>query len=325
MSHRPSYQSRKLSAANMLVCLFALGYILTDQVHACTTVGFAGDALRDGGTLIAKNRDAPIKAYQRLTIFHPKGKNRYIGLAYSDDKKAQLYPYLAAGTNEHGLTVLVNDPASHYPKGRNENQIETVTLRTILENYTSVQQVREHAKELFGQNNPALYILSDKGEVANFEAGYKHAYGERVTDNGHVWALNLYHLTMTKDDNVAITEDIKTRYKTLSRWLPEHTRDVVPGDVSRLLASAYHGPFNSIEREVTVAQYMVHIPGKQSPQLRVKLTNPTQPYNIFQISLTPEFFSITPAGPLDERTYGLLGTINMKAFDQFIESVEHAE
>ena len=307
---------------SMLFLYFALGSLPTDML-ACTTIGFAGSYLADGGTLIAKNRDAPIKGYQRLALFKPEGKHRYIALTYGSDQSADEYPYVASGTNEKGLTVLVNDPASHYPKGRSENAIETAIVRKILESYASVADVRKDARQLFGHNNPALYIVADATRVANFEAGYEGKYSERVESNGYVWALNEYHLPLTEADNRVITQDVKSRYETLKQWLAEHTGDVRTGDAFRLLASTYHGAFNSISREITVAQYAVVTSNGQPPQLRVKLTIPTQPYNQYSIPLTSEFFKETAAGPLDNSVYGLLGSINMQKFEQFIEDIEH--
>ncbi len=305
-----------------LILCCALSLTAVDS-SACTSIGFAGDYLRDGGTIVAKNRDAPIQGYQRLAMFRPDGKHPYIALTYGSKADVATYPYIAGGTNARGLTVLVNDPASHYPKGRSENAIETAAVKTILENYASVAEVQKDAKKLFGQNNPALYIVGDATQVANFEAGYDDKYSARLKSNGYVWALNEYHLPLTEADNRNITQDVKSRYETLTAWLAAHTADVRLGDALRLLASSYHDEFNSINREVTVAQYAVETPKGQPPLLHAKLTIPTQPYNQYRIQLTPEFFAKTPAGAIDDSVYGLLGSINLKKFEQFIESIEH--
>jgi len=292
---------------------------------ACTTIGFAGSYLLDGGTFVAKNRDAPIQGYQRLALRKPVGKHAYIVLAYGNDQSAATFPYVAGGTNEQGLTVLVNDPASHYPSGRNENAIETATVTRVLENYATVDAVRQDARELFGDNNPALFIVADAKKVANFEAGYDGKFSVKIESNGSVWALNQYHLPLTEADNKVITQDVKSRYQTLSTWLDAHQHRVVPGDAYRLLASHYHDEFNSISRSVTVAQYAVLTRAGETAQLRAKFTVPTQAYNEYNIPLTAEFFRNTPVGPLSDKTFGLLGSINMKKFDQFIKSIETAK
>ena len=84
-----------------------------------------------------------LPSYQRLALRKPVGKHAYIVLGYGNDQTAATFPYVAGGTNDQGLTVMVNDPASHYPSGRDENAIETATVTRVLENHATVYAVRQ--------------------------------------------------------------------------------------------------------------------------------------------------------------------------------------
>ena len=293
---------------NIRLYLLIVGLTLPLFSKACTSVGFAGDSVLGGGTILAKNRDASFMGYERLEVFHPKGGYRYIALVYGKDGKT--YPYVAAGTNEAGLTVMNNDASSQLPP--NENNIETQTTKYILTHYSTVAQVKKNAKTLFGKNKPALYLMSDATTVANFQAGYGHKYGEQVTTNGTVWDTNFFYLRAVAKDNVSIPHSTKMRTSVLKAWLKTKPEKIQLGDITRLFASHYHGPFNSIDREFSVAQFFVRREKGQRPYLYVKETIPTQKYNVYHINLTSAFFKKTPVGPLNDHKYGLLGSINMQ-------------
>lgn len=165
---------------------------------------------------------------------------------------------------------------------------------------------------LFGADNPALYLVRDGTTVANFEGGYQHKYGKNVTNNGTVWNTNYYHLAAVSKDDVSISLSTKKRTEVLKNWLKTRPDKMRMGDVIRLLASHYNGPFNSINRELTVAKYMVRDTTGQASYLYVKETIPAQKYNAYHIKLSPGFFKNTPVGPLDNSQYGLLGSINQQ-------------
>lgn len=308
----------------ILLILTSLLLFINTHSWACTSVGFAGDSVKGGGTILAKNRDAPINAYERLAIFKPKNKYAYVALTYGSDDQESTYPYIAGGTNEKGLTVLVNDPASHYPKHGNVDEIETRTVRNLLENYATIKDIKAHAQDIFGEDDPALYVISDHNQVANFEAGYDHKYGEVIKNNGYVWNTNYYHIGNVNNQNLVITKDVKLRSETLNDWFKTMPKQVQLGDITRLLSSHYHGEFDSIDREVTVAQYFTVTPKEGAPKLYIKLTIPTQNYNIYNFTANQAFFNDNPAGPLDNKKYGLLGSINEKKVNQFIKSIETA-
>jgi hypothetical protein len=297
---------------------------LTGNVQACTAVAFAGNKVINGGTVLAKNRDAGITGYERLSVFHPKNKIPYIALTYGNKKTTAPYPYVDAGTNADGLSVTVNDPGSHYPAHRNENKIETTTIRQILANYKSIAAVAKGAKQLFAQNDPALYTLSDHNQVASFEAGYHHQYGKKIVNNGHVWNTNYYHLTPVNNDNVYIQATDLRRAHTLKTWLAKNHQAIQLGDLTRILASHNHGRFGSIGRELTVAKYFVRTAAKQnSPShVMVVLSIPTQKFNIYHLTIDKQFFKENPSGPINDKKYGLLGANNQSKLHAFIKHFE---
>ncbi|PJE79625.1 hypothetical protein CI610_01404 [invertebrate metagenome] len=296
-----------MSTIKTVLSLTAL--VCSVGVNACTSVGFSGTSAEGGGTLIAKNRDAPFTGYQRLSVFHPKGKYAYVALMYGNDEHTKVYPYISAGTNEAGLTVVVNDASSNLPD--DPNAVETRIMRKILMQYDSVAAVQKDAAKLFGQNDPALYLLSDGKQVANFQAGYDNRYAGRVTAHGTVWNTNYYHLKSVLVDNKMIPDSTKARTAVLKEWLKIKPESVSVGDITRLLASHYNGPLKSISRQYTVAKYMVRHEPDRAPVLMVKETIPTQPYNAYSITLDEKFFQSTHEGPLDnDGRFGLLGSLN---------------
>ncbi|MED7818641.1 MULTISPECIES: hypothetical protein [unclassified Francisella] len=292
----------------LFASVISLAYISS---FACTSMGFAGNIVKGGGTLIFKNRDAEIIGKERLEIFKFKQGNSFLALTYNTDNTAKGYPYIAGGTNSKGLTVLVNDPASHMPAAKNVDQIETTTVENLLKNYSTVAQVEKNKAKIFSQNNPALYTISDHQQVANFEEGYKGEYGSKVTNNGYVWNTNYYHLNNVNNQNQDSSTDIVDRTNILKKWIANMPKKVQLGDLTRLSASHYNGEFNSINRQFTVAKYFaVSPPNSKDTYLYIRLTIPTQKFNSYHLTINDKFFDDNPAGPLDNNKYGLLGSIN---------------
>ncbi|WP_150466436.1 carcinine hydrolase/isopenicillin-N N-acyltransferase family protein [Francisella sp. SYW-9] len=292
----------------IIASVMSLAYISS---FACTTMGFAGNIVKGGGTLIFKNRDAEIIGKERLEIFKFKQGNDFLALTYNTDSTVKGYPYIAGGTNSKGLTVLVNDPASHAPAAKNVDQIETTTVQNLLRNYSTVAEIEKNKAKIFSKNDPALYTVSDHKQVASFEEGYRGKYGYKVTDNGYVWNTNYYHLKGVNKQNEESITDITDRTNTLKEWLANMPKKVQLGDLTRLSASHYNGEYNSINRQFTVAKYFaVSPPNSKDTHLYIRFTIPTQKFNSYHLTINDEFFKNNPAGPLDNNKYGLLGSMN---------------
>ena len=302
--------------------IIIISFLLLNIANACTSIGFSGNYVADGGTIVAKNRDATINGFENLEIFKPKGKIPYLALTYGLKYNKS---YISAGTNEKGLTVLVNAPGSHLPsRSINLPKDETNVVQKILSNYSTVAQVKDHAKQLFGNSIPALYIISDHHEVANFESGYNNKYGENIVYSGYVWNTNYFHLPPVYTQNLIITKGVAKRNLVIHDWFNyDLPAKVGLGDLTRFMASRFNGAYYSINRAVTVAKYFVVTPdlSYEPSHVLIKFTNPKQNYNNYDLKLDEDFFKLNPAGPINNKKYGLLGSINEKLNTKFTNSL----
>ncbi|WP_299734324.1 carcinine hydrolase/isopenicillin-N N-acyltransferase family protein [uncultured Endozoicomonas sp.] len=264
--------------------------------EACTTFASVGTANKDGGLIMAKNRDS-LAAYEQLTIKREAGKSAYLGLFYNHSNHSP-YPYLAAGINEHGLSVVQNESASINNANQFNDKDQSAVLYELLENYQSVAEVLNDEEKLFGNGMANFLIIGDKTEAILVEVGPNKKQYQIMSareNNNRLYHTNHYVLDSMRSLNQVYYPDSADRFDTIKAMMQANTSELTAvGDYYRWVNSAQNGYYDSIIREVTVASWIAEVPDSGTPQLHVRFTSPSQNFERFQISLTDSFWRDAP-------------------------------
>lgn len=280
------------------ILLIIISFFINSIANACTAIAASGNDVVGGGTLIAKNRDAPPTGFESVKVVKPKNAYSYIELVYGNSPTHQ--PYISSGVNQYGLAVTVNDEDSQSIKGQDLNKNETEMVKNLLSHYKSIDQIENDANSLFTNNKLAIYTISDFNEVASFQVGQNHKYAEKITKNGYVWNTNYYNLTSLKKQNSNIPITTKNRNQSMMHWLNNNKGPYQVGDFYQLMASHYHDYLSSISRAYTVAKFIVVDRDKKS-NVYINFTIPTQKYQAYRFTLEPDFFSTQSTGLLSDK------------------------
>lgn len=264
--------------------------------EACTLWGANGDDyVKDGGSLLAKNRDWAPDHKQTLKVIIPSDGYRFIGLI-ADGKQGGV----KAGINEFGLAVVsssagtiplnVRQQLGHYKGG---------TMSAILKHCRSVDEVLEHSEYFLGVQN---IMVADKNKIVRIEIAPEGVYSVKTTVNGVIYQTNHY-----VDEGMEIynyrTPGISslTRYARIAELLkPDHQYSL--DDFIAISQDRAAGADNSLWRTGstpkvprTLATWIVHIVPEGSPKLYVKLANPGEEEYIYNIDVSEIFENLSSA------------------------------
>ena len=273
--------------------LFSVLFLLSPPVVACTTFASVGTANYDGGLIIAKNRDS-LATYENLAVRSEPGKNSYLGLFYNTTSSTP-YPYVAAGINEYGLSVVQNEAASIYNANTFNDADQSAVIYTILENYNSVADVLADQKTLFGNGLANFLIIGDKTQAILVEVGSTNDTFQILNasdNNNRVFHTNHYVLSEMRSLNKIYYADSEDRFVAIKRLMTQAPAQYTAGgSYFDWVSNAENGPMKSILREVTVASWIASIPENGPPGLILRFTSPTQEFQRYYLELTPEFWS----------------------------------
>jgi isopenicillin-N N-acyltransferase like protein len=265
------------------IILFFL-FIITfpENSTPCTLWSASGkDFVKDGGTLIAKNRDWVPDHSQYLKNVTPKHGFRYFGLF----AKGNDDPGLKAGINEKGL-VVVSSSAGSVPKiDRNENN-KTVGLMTkLLSDCESVDSVLKKEKLFIGAKN---LMVADKNQVAIIEIGLNGEYSIRTEKNGTLTHTNHFIDDKMLKYNKKIGKSSSIRFNRINEILCNASKPFTLEDFIAFSEDQTGGPDNSIWRtgsspkeEKTLSTWLVYLSGNDKIQVFVKIANPGEEKKIF--------------------------------------------
>lgn len=252
---------------------FASG-ALSLPAQACTLFSAAGEGyVADGGVLIAKNRDAK-PGKQFLKVATPKDGYRYYGV-FVDDK---INGDLRGGINEKGLAIVCAT-ASSIPAdarkalGRFHSEYG-VTDEYLISQFATVDEVLRADKEIW--KGPQYIMLADKTKIAIVEIGPDGNISVRETKNGTLNHTNHYVNPEMLWVNQKVSEGTKTRKARIAQLLDETKKPFVMEDFIRFSQDKNAGPTDSIYRDgienssQTLANFIVHIPPKGTPEIFVK-------------------------------------------------------
>lgn len=232
----------------ILLCVLIFEF---NTALACTLFAGNGDKIKDGGSIIVKNRDyAPS---EQKFVLSSKGKYKFYGLYAKSGKKWSL----KCGVNEKGLAV-VSASASAIPKAE-RNIAKISVMPTLLSSCDSVEEALKQ-KHLF--INPQFFMLADKNEIAYVEVGL-NGYTINRKQNDTLGHTN--HYLQSTENNKKISASSSTRYKRITELLNSKSKYTLK-DFIKFSEDRNAGKRNSIWREgvsekesQTLAVFAVHI------------------------------------------------------------------
>ena len=263
-----------LAAAVLTLLLLAAP---ASGLEACTLWAAAGEAVRGGGTLIAKNRDWLPNHQQTLRTVMPVRGYRYFGLfAEGNDR-----PGLKAGINEKGLTV-VSATAGSLPRGEREEPGRTRGLLVRLLRECDGVAAALARPELF--RGPRHLLLADAGTIAAVEIGPEGAHAVRTRQNGTLAQTNHYRDAALLAFNRRIGRSSDRRLGRIEALLRAGHGPWTPEGFAALSDDREGGPDNALwrtggtpKRERTLAAWIVHTPPAGPASLIIRIANPGEP------------------------------------------------
>ncbi len=250
------------------------------SAQACTLWSANGSTVRQGGTLIVKNRDWRPDHKQILRMIIPETGYRYMGIYAMYGKSSHG---LKAGINEKGL-VIVTASASSIPAqerktdaGKNSSAIKH-PYEAILRTCSTVEDVLKQERIFAG---PQFIMAADKTETALLEIGPDGHYAASVEKNGYMYHTNHYVLQSMTSFNKTAGISSLTRYDRIGELLGSAGTPFTLDTFSSFAMDQHDGPDNSILRTGstpgktrTLATWAVYIPEEGSPVIRIRLMNP---------------------------------------------------
>lgn len=227
---------------------FAIVFLFSVQVNACTLFAATGDEwVQGGGSLIAKNRDEkPSKQY--VKVVSPDNGYRYFGL-FVDSNNGEL----RGGINEKGLVVICSSASTLAADVKTEDQKNRfrsdygVTDEYIISKCATVKDALALDKSIWaGAQN---IMLADKDEIACVEIGPDGSIAVKETMNGTLNHTNHYVYEDMVWANVKPYPESVTRYERSGQLLAETSHPFIMEDFIAFCNDKNAGVHDSIYRD----------------------------------------------------------------------------
>jgi isopenicillin-N N-acyltransferase-like protein len=252
--------------------------------EACTLWGATGMWVEGGGTLIAKNRDWAPDHRQELAVLKPAEGYRSLALRAVGGAE----PGVKAGVNEKGL-VIISASANQVPSAeRKKFQQKKGLIRHLLATSARVGDV---LRNLDLMNRPVFYMVGDSRELALIEIAPDGSRSVTRKDSGslahtnHYFAVDTPRLRKPGESTIQRLERIEALLQSGGK--PFRTEDFI-----RFSEDRNAGTDNSIwrtgspiNRNRTLATWLVFLPPSGSPQLYLKTADPGQPERICRLAV----------------------------------------
>jgi isopenicillin-N N-acyltransferase like protein len=261
----------------------ALWWISSPVAESCTLWAAVGEAVRDGGSLVVKNRDWRPDHRQEIKRVTPKQGFRYYGLfAHGNDD-----PGLKAGVNEKGL-VVVSATAPYRQRDLKEMPRAKDRLGRLLREHATVEEALSRQDLFLG---PTFFLVADRRQAAVIEVGPGGTFAIGKAVGGTVAHTNHYVLpAMVRFNPAKIGESSRERSARIHELLGTGA-PFGPADFERFSASRDGGPDRAIWRTGTsadatrtLATWMVHQHADGDITLFVRLANPGEAVREIRLS-----------------------------------------
>ena len=180
-------------------------------VQACTLWAANGSIVKDGGSLIVKNRDWMPNQREVLKYVLPSSGYRYVGLSANGK-----YPGIKAGINEKGLVVVSATVGSIPSKERRAMPHAGGILVKLLRECSSVDEALSKTNLFLGLE---ILMIADKQKIATIEIGPEGKYSVTVKENDSVYHTNHYIKDEMLDFNQNIGESSQARFNRIGQLL----------------------------------------------------------------------------------------------------------
>lgn len=280
-----------------LTCTVAGIMGLSIPAQACTLWAAAGsDFVKDGGVLIAKNRDYHPDR-QEFKIEHPKD-----GFAYMGIFTGKTHILTVMGVNSEGLVVIRSmangvdqeKRLSYKPKLIDGQRIDN----WLLTHCATVADVLKNTDVFY---EPVHYLVADKTQVAVIEVLPGGKTVVRTEKNGTIAHTNHYCEPDSRSMNDAVGKSSKVRLRRIHELLDTAVKPMTMDDFIRMSIDRHNGANNSIWRDgnkpdgyQTLANMTVHLPPTGNPMLqltyRTQKDDPTS-LKTMKIKLTQDVFA----------------------------------
>ena len=247
--------------------------VAAPDVRACTVWGAAGNRVKGGGVIIAKNRDNSPGLTTVLKLLRPEKGYRVFALV---DTEAE--GYIVGGINEKGLVVL-NAAASSVSREKRLIATEDFSER-LLTTFDSVEAALSRP-ELFSASYPALYMLADSTKIVTIEIAPGGNVATHAVANGTVAFTNHYVDKKVSLANERISANSKFRVDRIRHLLASRHSPMTKSDFIAMSADRRGGPDRAIWRTGaapgkvrTLASMIISLPKRGQPEIFVKLAAP---------------------------------------------------
>jgi hypothetical protein len=273
------------AGALLLTAPFWMG---PQPAESCTLWAAVGEATRDGGSLVVKNRDWHPDHWQDVKRVTPKQGLRYFGLfAHGNDD-----PGLKAGVNEKGL-VVVSATAPFRQRELKEMPRAKDRLGRILREHATVEEVLGRHDLFLG---PTFFLVADRRQAAVIEISPHGTFAIGKAVGGIIAHTNHYVLPeMTRFNPAKIGESSRERSARIQEFLGGGA-PFGPTDFEQFSASRDGGPDRAVWRTGktaaatrTLATWMVHQTPGGAVALFVRLANPGEDVREIRLSAADLF------------------------------------
>lgn len=248
----------------VVLCLFC-----EPPAVACTLWAAAGGRVKDGGTLISKNRDQKPDQKTFFEIIHPPKGFAYLSMSGGDEDGTTP----RGGINERGFAVVAATAGSVQRKVRLSG--EKGAVRHLLQNFQDVEAALSDKARL-KRFHPVFLLLADKGRVAAVEISTS-GVSVKVSSSGVLAHTNHY----------IVAEDIRQKPSASSVARLARIRELVAAAPGMTLEDAIvfgndnrDGPDNGILRTGgtkgaarTLGRISIRIPPDAAPEVSISLEN----------------------------------------------------
>jgi isopenicillin-N N-acyltransferase-like protein len=283
MQTATEYVGRKI---HLILAAWLLLAPALQPARACTLFAAAGESVRGGGALIAKNRDrCPLAS--GLKVFAPQDGYRFLGLVSLDSPREPA----VAGINEKGLVVVDASPSSLAPHQEEDCRAIPLT-QALLTRCASVQEVLAQ-KKLLSASYPVFEMVADRRQVAVIEIAPGGQVAIQVSDRGALCHTNHYVSGQMPGANQIACHSSRVRFRRIQELLAGQRRPLAFADFLALSQDRHAGPDNSINRlgstpdkTRTLATFLVHLVD-EAPHIFVRMSNPGGADTIVNFRLEP--------------------------------------
>jgi isopenicillin-N N-acyltransferase like protein len=279
---------------SLLLCIiFAAG-----SVSACTIWGAAGDVVKLGGSLIAKNFDYNPKYYTRLEFVRPRH-----GHAYAADVMfgPGIIPSVQGGINERGLVIVSAATPLKKSSGRGGH---IGFNERVLRNYSSVDGFLAD-KNMLKLFRSGFFLIGDRKKIALIEIAPGEGHNIWVVENGPLYHANDYLCERFLSFNEIPSSSSLKRYARIKELMTHHDGPFGMDDFIKISEDQHDGPGASLWRvgktptgERTLATWIVRLHANGSPVIYLKTANTGEKIKSVKMVLDHKFWKRHPAGEI---------------------------